>query len=320
MHVRSLLLVLPHLAAAAYFTPPPLRQPRRVKHRNPAMVVAEIPAAVSLGAGMLGGSIGVGVAYPLDTLKTKLQARETCADEPQQSPLSVAIAIVKEEGIGGFYGGVSSTMAGQAAIKGVVFFVYEWAKGAFSGLSSVTLSLILAACLSGAVGSFVVTPVERIKCVMQATEVGTYSSPLACIAQLRRTDGFYGLLTRGLGATLLREVPAYAFYFVSYDLVKTHLLSASLVPASIIPLVGGAVAGAMAWVPVYPVDVVKTNIQVLDGSGGDDGFVGTAKKLWAAGGVWAFWDGIGPKLARAVVNHAVTFYVFDFVCALPIWT
>ena len=46
-----------------------------------------------------------------------------------------------------------------------------------------------------------------------------------------------------------------------------------------------------------------------------------ASSRWpTAGGVWAFWDGIGPKLARAVVNHAVTFYVFDFVCALPIWT
>ena len=30
----------------------------------------------------------------------------------------------------------------------------------------------------------------------------------------------------------------------------------------------------------------------------------------------AFWDGLGPKLARAVVNHAVTFLVFDAVCGM----
>ena len=30
----------------------------------------------------------------------------------------------------------------------------------------------------------------------------------------------------------------------------------------------------------------------------------------------AFWDGIGPKLARAIVNHAVTFLVFDNLCFL----
>ena len=62
-----------------------------------------LAALVSLGAGMLGGSVGVGVAYPLDTLKTKLQARPSGASTG--STLGVAAAIVREEGIGGFYGG-----------------------------------------------------------------------------------------------------------------------------------------------------------------------------------------------------------------------
>ena len=47
----------------------------------------------------------------------------------------------------------------------------------------------------------------------------------------------------------------------------------------------------------------------------DSSFVGIARQLWKEGGFWAFWDGLGPKLARAIVNHAVTFFVFDFVCA-----
>lgn len=279
---------------------------------------AEVPAAISLGAGMLGGAVGVGVAYPLDTLKTKMQARESAL--PNLSPLRVVAETVRQEGIEGFYGGVTSTMLGQAAIKGVVFFVYEWAKAycAATALGDSSLALILSACLSGAVGSLVVTPVERIKCIMQATEAGTYAGPVACTQQVLRTDGVQGLLFRGLGATLLREVPAYGFYFVSYDVAKDFLLDGSLVSPSLVPLLGGAVAGAMAWIPVYPVDVIKTNIQVQDGAGGDAGFVGTARLLWDSGGPMAFWDGINPKLARAVVNHAVTFYVFDFVCSLPL--
>ena len=87
-----------------------------------------------------------------------------------------------------------------------------------------------------------------------------------------------------------------------------------------VPLFGGAAAGVASWVPVYPIDVVKTNIQVLDGAEGDAGFVGTAQRIFEDGGPLAFWDGIGPKLARAVVNHAVTFYVFEAVCGLPVWT
>lgn len=272
---------------------------------------------------MVAGAVGVGVAYPLDTLKTKLQARETGAGDASasQSSLSVAIDIVRDEGLDGFYGGVSSTMAGQALIKGVVFFVYEFAKNLLepTALGDGIAALTLAACSSGAVGALVVTPVERVKCVMQAADVGTYASPLACTQELLRTDGAFGLAFRGLGATLLREVPSYGFYFVAYDLTKAALLAGGVVPPALVPLFGGAAAGAMSWIPVYPVDVVKTNIQVLDGARGDDGFFGTALRLWETGGAWAFWDGIGPKLARAVVNHAVTFYVFEFLCALPVW-
>ena len=66
-------------------------------------------------------------------------------------------------------------------------------------------------------------------------------------------------------------------------------------------------------------DVVKTQIQVeLDGGSGDDrSLVGTTRRLWRDGGFMAFWDGIGPKLARAVVNHAVTFLVIDNL--LELW-
>ena len=135
---------------------------------------------------------------------------------------------------------------------------------------------------------------------MQASDAGTYASPLACVQSLLETDGVDGFLLRGLGATLLREVPAYAFYFVSYEATRAMLLDGGLLPAPLVPLIGGAVAGAAAWVPVYPIDVVKTNIQVADGGSDDpseDTFLRTAQHLCDDGGVAAFFDGLG-KLAR----------------------
>mmetsp|Transcript_50520 Transcript_50520/g.131442 ORF Transcript_50520/g.131442 Transcript_50520/m.131442 type:complete len:320 (-) Transcript_50520:79-1038(-) len=277
-----------------------------------------IPAAVSLGAGMLGGAIGVGVAYPLDTLKTKAQA--IAGRDMSSNPFELAMGIVRSEGIAGFYSGVTSTMAGQAMIKGTVFFTYEAAKSwcATTALGTSFIAMSVAACFSGGVGSLIVTPVERIKCVMQAREAGTYTSPLACISDIVERDGLPGFLLRGLGATLLREVPAYALYFVSYDLIKAVLLTQAALSASLVSLVGGAFAGAMSWIPVYPIDVIKTQVQVSV-DGGDDSdtsFIGTARRLVETGGVAVFWDGLGPKLARAVVNHAVTFWVFDWACTL----
>jgi len=44
-----------------------------------------------------------------------------------------------------------------------------------------------------------------------------------------------------------------------------------------------------------------------------EGFLEVAQRLYATGGVAVFWDGLGPKLVRAVVNHSVTFFVFEQV-------
>jgi hypothetical protein len=265
---------------------------------------------------MISGAVGVGVAYPLDTLKTKQQAS---AGSENLNPVQLTRQIYRNEGVAGFYGGVSTTMAGQAIIKGVLFFLFGTLRSILerTALGVGTLSLCLAAGISGALSSFVMAPVERIKCVMQAKAAGTFSSPFKCIAEVVGRDGIYGLCFRGLGATVMREIPACTLYLVGFELAKAALLPR--LPRTPALLLSGAFAGALSWVPVYPIDVVKTQIQVqMDGgsSGSENTFVGQARRLWRAGGFMAFWDGLGPKLARAIVNHAVTFLVFDNLCLL----
>jgi hypothetical protein len=75
---------------------------------------ALLPASViPLVAGSLGGAIGVGVAYPFDTLKTKAQIYEGTVtldrgggEGRRQSLGMLAIArnVIGSEGLGGFYG------------------------------------------------------------------------------------------------------------------------------------------------------------------------------------------------------------------------
>ena len=78
---------------------------------------------LALGAGMFAGSAGVGIAYPLDTLKVKAQVY--AAEGGAVNALATARRVQAEEGIEGFYQGVLPTMVGQALIKGVLFFAYE---------------------------------------------------------------------------------------------------------------------------------------------------------------------------------------------------
>ena len=110
----------------------------------------------------------------------------------------------------------------------------------------------------------------------------------------------------------MAQVPACTGYFLAFEYVSRCLRALRLSPL-LVPLVGGAAAGVAAWLPVYPIDVVKTNLQCAVDAGQDESFGACAQRVWREGGAAAFWDGLGPKLARAVVNHATTFAVFELL-------
>jgi solute carrier family 25 carnitine/acylcarnitine transporter 20/29 len=108
-------------------------------------------------------------------------------------------------------------------------------------ISSSFLALILAASFSGFVTSFLVTPVERVKVMMQAQSTNAlYANELECIQAVLKNEGFVGLFSRGLGTTLAREVPSYAIYFVVYGLL-IHTSVAENYLGGAAPLLCGAI-------------------------------------------------------------------------------
>lgn len=330
--------------------------------------------AASLLAGSLGGAVGVGVAYPFDTLKTKSQVyrrerqrtsekRDAPANnidldcegklkvdtpiiehhdindddsidndnvstqEDDDNLFSLIVQILQNEGIAGFFGGVRGMMAGQAIIKSVAFSTNELALGillnnnnnhdaSLLGVSSSATSsfgmLILAAGFSGFVTSFLVAPIERVKVMMQAQQQSsaTYTNELECIQAVLKQEGWNGLFLRGLGPTMLREVPSYAIYFVVYR-VLMNSLEGNLGSAA--PLVCGAISGCACWIPVYPIDVVKTLVQNTEGGKASESAIDVAIQLYKDEGIQVFFNGLTPKMLRASVNHAVTFWVYDLV-------
>jgi Mitochondrial carrier protein len=212
-------------------------------------------AATSLLAGSLAGAVGVGVAFPLDTLKTKAQVMET---ETKLSMTQVIRVVYKQDGIKGFFGGVKGMMLGQAVIKSVAFgcnsMFLAFLQQQFPNVAPAVL-LITAACLAGFVTSFFVTPVERVKVMMQAS--GTYANEIDCLKAILRREGWAGLFGRGLGPTLIRETPSYGIYFFIYGYLMQTPLAAAL--GGIAPLVFGAVSGCACWIPVYPVSGMRSD-------------------------------------------------------------
>jgi len=102
--------------------------------------------------------------------------------------------------------------------------------------------------------------------MMQSQEKGAlslYANELDCIKSILQSEGWFGLLTRGFGLTLAREVPSNAIYFVVYGLLMQTATKDTLgIMAS---MVCGAISGMACWIPVYPIDVVKTRMQNTKG-------------------------------------------------------
>ena len=167
---------------------------------------------ISLGAGSVAGVIGIGAAYPLDSLKVKTQtyASNPSFNTSNLSMIKMAELVYRQEGVEGFYSGVGGVMIGEAFVKASLFGSNYWALSYLTQDSTYPpsiLTLCLAAAFSGVVSSFVLNPIERVKILMQADKSGKYSSELDCASQVIRRDGVFGLLTRGLDGMIIRELP-----------------------------------------------------------------------------------------------------------------
>ena len=66
----------------------------------------------------------------------------------------------------------------------------------------------------------------------------------------------------------------------------------------------GGAAGVAMWIPVFPVDTIKSRLQSAEGN---PTISGTIKQLYARGGLKAFFPGLAPAMARAVPANAATF-------------
>jgi solute carrier family 25 carnitine/acylcarnitine transporter 20/29 len=162
----------------------------------------------------------------------------------------------------------------------------------------------------------VTAPMERVKVLLQIQnqravpgEKPKYAGSLDCTRQLLREGGVRSLY-RGTLMTLARDGPGSAAYFTAYEVVKKRLSGPpgpdGKPQISLLAIMAaGATAGVAMWIPVFPVDTVKSRLQSAPGKPTIGGVV---RDLYVrGGGVRAFFPGLAPALARAVPANAATF-------------
>ncbi|KAJ8610344.1 hypothetical protein CTAYLR_003858 [Chrysophaeum taylorii] len=232
--------------------------------------------AESMMAGAVAGFVCDLTLYPLDTLKTRLQAPG---------------GLRGSGGLVGAYRGIGITLAGSVPCSALFFSTYESAVPCVDGVvasrcDAVEARHCLVNAIAAAIGEFVAatirTPIEALK---QRRQVN--SEPPAAT-----------LLWRGWSATLLRDVPFSMVQYPLYHAAKRYCCSPSkggIVEDPSRAALCGSLTSATAAALTTPFDVAQTRVMLADGERRSTFAI--MRDLARARGVSALFAGAAPRSA-----------------------
>lgn len=215
-------------------------------------------------AGSIAGSVEHLAMFPVDTLKTRMQALGGSCSVRSISVRQALGSILKLEGPAGLYRGIGAIGLGAGPAHAVYFSAYEWFKEIFSGgnpnnSAAHAVSGVFATVASDAV----ITPMDMVKQRLQL-QSSPYKGVGDCVKRVMMEEGV-GAFYASYRTTILMNAPFTAVHFATYEAAKRGLMEVSLESASderlIVHATAGAAAGALAAAVTTPLDVVKTQLQ-----------------------------------------------------------
>ncbi|ETW02781.1 hypothetical protein H310_05272 [Aphanomyces invadans] len=266
-------------------------------------------------AGSISGMSSVIVCHPLDTIRTRLQHSSS------SSFSTVVGTTLRHEGLRGLYKGFFPPFFSQAVYKSVIFSVQGRARSFMSTHMDRPSPLFLSTCagaIAGGINAFLVAPVElvrnRLQIQQQDTANAKYKGSIDVIRQVTKHEGPMALW-KGLSCTITRDALGVAFYFVTFDCIKT-VLPDDWAPASRV-LVAGASGGIAFWTIALPFDTVKTVIQVSAHEAGTQphGMIRTGLHLVRQHGVGRVFQGWQAAFSRGIPGAAITFWAYGTTMA-----
>ena len=275
-----------------------------------------------LAGGMAGTCVDVAL-FPIDTVKTRLQAPG---------------GFLASGGFRGMYRGIGAAAAGSAPGAALFFSVYEEAKvrirdwqqqqqqqqrqGGGGGWwwrnDSPVVVHMAAAGMGEAAACLVRVPTEVVKASMQTNAEGSATVITTLRTVLAEGEGVLGGLYRGYGATLMREVPFALIQFPLYERLKGLIRDgqgggerreATPVQAAACGSAGGAVAAALTT----PLDVIKTRLMLGRDRAGVPyrDAADVARRIWTEEGGRIFWSGLQPRVMWISIGGFVFFGAYE---------
>ncbi|XP_032255234.1 mitochondrial ornithine transporter 2 [Phoca vitulina] len=285
---------------------------------------AAIQAAIDLTAGAVGGTACVLTGQPFDTVKVKMQTFPGL----YKGLTDCCLKTYSQVGLRGFYKGTGPALMAYVAENSVLFMCYGFCQELVRKVVGLDTQARLSDLQTAAAGSFAsafaalaLCPTELVKCRLQTMYEMEMSGKIAkrqntiwsVVKSILRKEGPLGFY-QGLSSTLLQEVPGYFFFFGGYELSRSFFASGrSKDELGPVPLMlSGGIAGICLWLVIYPVDCIKSRIQVLSMSGKQAGFLGTLISIVKNEGTAALYSGLTATMIRAFPANGSLFLAYEY--------
>jgi solute carrier family 25 carnitine/acylcarnitine transporter 20/29 len=276
-------------------------------------------------AGIAYGMTAALVGHPIDSVKTKMQAQDSYRTG---NAFRTMVNVVRNEGVLGLWRGLLPPLIGSSMYRSTQFGVYAACYKLLDRNPAMKNEIPLSAgmqwrvLVSGVVAStaraIIETPLEFIKVRRQTGQswrvAGTAGDALH--HPLREVRHCY----TGFGVSWLRTTGLMTQFFLMVDHLERHHHDLMTMPG-IGPFIKGGVCATLAWITVWPFEVLKSQIQAgTPGVPESAGWVERAR--WVVqnrGGFMGLYRGIGPGIARSLIANGSSMVVFDFVKKHTSW-
>ncbi|KAB1224485.1 Mitoferrin [Morella rubra] len=177
-------------------------------------------------AGSIAGSVEHMAMFPVDTLKTRMQALGGSRAVQPVGVRQTLGSILKLEGAAGLYRGIWAMGLGAGPAHAVYFSVYELCKEAFSGgdpnnSAAHAVSGVFATVASDAV----ITPMDMVKQRLQL-QSSPYKGVGDCVKRVLVEEGI-GAFYASYRTTVVMNAPFTAVHFATYEAAKRGLMGIS---------------------------------------------------------------------------------------------
>ncbi|CAF0737447.1 unnamed protein product [Adineta steineri] len=282
-------------------------------------------------AGGVGGACLVIIGHPPDTIKVRLQTmpHPKKGEKPiYDGAIDCVKKTVKKEGFLSLYRGVGSMFVGVTPTSALSFFGNSIGKkiqtpSRDDGDYSIP-QLFLAGSIAGITNTIVLTPVERVKCLLQAQEAAklnknvsstVYNGSFDCAKQLYKKGGIQNLY-RGAGITVVRGIPTWGVYFSTYDTLKRLLRPDGFTfttekLSTWRTILAGGTAGLLSWLVAMPADVLKSRLQSAPSDKYPNGARDVFRELRKKEGLGSLYRGTTAILIRAFPANAACFLGYE---------